>query len=136
MKNTPDLENVRLDKWLWAARFFKTRALATDAVGGGKVEVNGSRAKPGKRIGVGAMVTLQQGPIRRVIEVHGLSERRGPAKEAIKLYRETEESIAARAAHEEVMKMERLSRPKMLGRPDKKSRRQLRDLVRNPRHDS
>src|SRR5687767_15552936 len=84
--------SVRLDKWLWAARFFKTRSLATEAVDGGKVEVNGQRAKPAKLIGPGDEVRVRIGPALHVLHVRGVAERRGPAAAAQALFEETEES--------------------------------------------
>jgi ribosome-associated heat shock protein Hsp15 len=90
------VEGVRIDKWLWAARFFKTRSLATDAVSGGRVHVNDARVKPSKEIRCGDTVVVTVGPVRRTVEVTGLSDRRGSAVVAASLYAETAESIAAR----------------------------------------
>ncbi|HXI20221.1 MAG TPA: RNA-binding S4 domain-containing protein [Gemmatimonadales bacterium] len=87
---------VRLDKWLWAARFFKTRALAAEAVDGGKVHVNGERVKRAKLIQIADRLEIRLPPYEYVVEVLGLSERRGPAREAALLYRETPESVAGR----------------------------------------
>jgi len=89
-------ERVRLDKWLWAARFFKTRALAADAIDGGKVDVNDTRAKRAKMIQVGDEIRVRQTPFEHVVRVRGLSERRGPASVAATLYEETAESKARR----------------------------------------
>jgi ribosome-associated heat shock protein Hsp15 len=89
-------ERVRLDKWLWAARFFKTRALAADAIDGGKVDVNDTRAKRAKMIQVGDEIRVRQTPFEHVVHVRGLSERRGPASVAATLYEETAESKARR----------------------------------------
>jgi ribosome-associated heat shock protein Hsp15 len=89
-------ERVRLDKWLWAARFFKTRALAADAIDGGKVDVNDTRAKRAKMILVGDEFRVRQTPFEHVVHVRGLSERRGPASVAATLYEETAESKARR----------------------------------------
>jgi ribosome-associated heat shock protein Hsp15 len=89
-------ERVRLDKWLWAARFFKTRGLAADAVDGGKVDVNGTRAKRAKMVQVGDEVRVRQTPFEHVVHVRGVSERRGPARVAATLYAETPESKAKR----------------------------------------
>ena len=86
---------VRIDKWLWAARFFKTRSLATDAVEGGKVQLNGLRVKPAKDVKLGDRVEVTIGDMRWELIVEGLSEKRGPAPEARKLYRETEASGTA-----------------------------------------
>ena len=91
-------ERVRLDKWLWAARFFKTRGLAADAIDGGKVEVNATRAKRAKMVQVGDEVCVRQSPFEHVVVVRGVSERRGPASVAATLYEETPESKAKREA--------------------------------------
>src|SRR5256885_1972350 len=96
---------VRLDKWLWAARFFKTRSLAADAIGGGKILVNGERVKPAKLLQAGDEVRLRLGPYEHVVHVRGISERRGPATVAATLYEETEASIAARAKLSEQLRM-------------------------------
>src|SRR2546423_14552419 len=91
------MEGVRLDKWLWAARFFKTRSLATEAVSGGKVELNGLRPKPSKDVKVGDQLRVRLGPFVHAITVVALSERRGPASAAALLFEESAESIAERA---------------------------------------
>ncbi|UCC84955.1 MAG: RNA-binding protein [Gemmatimonadota bacterium] len=126
------LEAVRLDKWLWAARFFKTRSLAAKAVSGGKVQVNGRRAKRASNLHVGDRVRVRKGPHEYQLVVQRLSERRGPAKEAATLYEETPESIQAR----ESLKAQRKAGPQYSfregGRPRKKERRQLDRLKRRP----
>ena len=91
-------EPVRLDKWLWAARFYKTRGLAADAIDGGKVDVNGTRVKRAKLVHVGDEVTIRQTPFEHIVIVRGLSERRGPASVAATLYEETAASKAKRDA--------------------------------------
>jgi ribosome-associated heat shock protein Hsp15 len=117
---------VRLDKWLWAARFFKTRSLAADAIEGGKVELNGDHVKRAKNVQLGDEVSVRLGPYEHVIVVRGLSERRGPASVAQTLYEETPESSAARAKLAEQLKM---APPAFVfeerGRPTKKDRRDL-----------
>jgi ribosome-associated heat shock protein Hsp15 len=126
---------VRLDKWLWAARFFKTRSLAVDAIGGGKIEVNGDHVKPAKMVQPGDEVSIRLGPYEHVIVVRELSERRGPAPVAAKLYEERPASIAAREKLSEQLRMAPaafLFEEK--GRPTKKDRRdieRLRDARRN-----
>src|SRR5574340_295217 len=95
---------VRLDKWLWAARFFKTRSLASQAVDGGKVHCNGERVKPARAVRAGDELRIRQGPYEITVLVRALSERRGPASEAALLYEETPESVAARAALKEQLR--------------------------------
>jgi ribosome-associated heat shock protein Hsp15 len=124
---------VRIDKWLWAARFFKTRSAATDAVVGGRVRLNGARAKPAKDIQPGDEVELTVGVVRRVVEVLALSDKRGPATVAATLYRETPESIEAR---ERAAAERRLARPPgadLGARPTKLDRRRLEALRRGQR---
>ena len=96
--DTDTPERVRLDKWLWAARFFKTRGLAAEAIDGGKVEVNATRAKRAKMVQVGDEVSVRQSPFEHVVVVRGVSERRGPASIAATLYEETPASKAKREA--------------------------------------
>jgi ribosome-associated heat shock protein Hsp15 len=118
-------DEVRLDKWLWAARFFKTRSLATEAVNGGKVELNGQRPKPAKAIKVGDQLRIRVGPYIHAINVRALSDRRGPSAAAAKLFEELPESLAAR---EELREQHRLAPSAQYedgGRPTKKDRRQL-----------
>jgi ribosome-associated heat shock protein Hsp15 len=119
---------VRLDKWLWAARFFKTRALAAEAVEGGKVQVNGDRPKRARPVQVGDEVRVRLGPYEHVVTVRGLSERRGPASAAAGLYEETEASRTAREALSVQMKsLHSLFGPEK-GRPTKKDRREIERL--------
>jgi ribosome-associated heat shock protein Hsp15 len=91
-----DHQQVRLDKWLWAARFYKTRALAAQAIDGGKVQVNGERAKRAKPVHQGDQLRIRQGVYEHTVVIAGLSEHRGPAATAVQLYQETAESLAAR----------------------------------------
>jgi ribosome-associated heat shock protein Hsp15 len=127
MNNKTDQERLRIDKWLWAARFFKTRALAAAAVETGKVQVNGVRVKPAKALASGDALTVRLGPYQHVIEVLALSSRRGPASEAQKLYRETEESRSRRAALALELKAQAQSSDQK-GRPTKKDRREIERL--------
>ena len=121
-------DSVRLDKWLWAARFFKTRGLAADAIDGGKVDVNGERAKRSRQLAVGDRVSMRLGLYEWPVAVQGVAERRGPAGDAQQLYAETAESIAQRAAR----KTQLDSMPQFFahgeGRPTKQDRRALRRL--------
>jgi ribosome-associated heat shock protein Hsp15 len=114
-----------LDKWLWAARFFKTRALAVDAVGAGHVEVNGEKVKRAKAVKVGDEVRVRLGPYVHVVGVLGLSERRGPAKEAALLYAETDESKAIRIKLAEQHRAASVAFGHHAGKPGKKERREL-----------
>ena len=118
-------ERIRLDKWLWAARFYKTRALARQAIEGGKVRCEGIRTKPGKIVEVGMTIRLQQGDWERIVIVQGVRNDRRPAPEAQLLYRETEESIRLR----DELAAERKARPSHWpapSRPTKKQRRNIR----------
>ena len=127
------MDGVRIDKWLWAARFFKTRSLATDAVSGGRVHVNDARVKPSKEIRCGDTVVVTVGHVRRTVEVTGLSDRRGSAVVAATLYTETKESIAAR---EQAALERRQARPigaDLGARPTKLDRRRLEALRRAQR---
>jgi ribosome-associated heat shock protein Hsp15 len=124
------MEQLRIDKWLWAARFFKARGAATEAVLGGRVHVNGERVKPSREVRPGDTVEVTVGRVRRTVVVRALAERRGPASVAATLYEETPESIAER---ERLKAERRLARPPGadLGvRPTKQARRRLDALRR------
>lgn len=114
---------MRLDKWLWCARFFKTRALATAAVAGGKVHVDGVRAKPSHAVRMGECLEITRDSERFEIMVRGISGRRGPAADARHLYAETAASMALRKRYAELRKLAALTSPAPAKRPDKKSRR-------------
>ena len=114
---------MRLDKWLWAARFFKTRALAAAAISGGKVHVNGNRIKPSRRIEAGETLTVQKGPFRFHVTVTGLSAQRRPAQEARTLYAESEDSIAARHSLHDELRLQGSRPGNHERRPDKRTRR-------------
>ncbi|MCK0527571.1 ribosome-associated heat shock protein Hsp15 [Anaerobiospirillum sp. NML120449] len=120
--------SVRIDKWLWAARFYKTRSLARQMVEGGKVEYNGARAKPSRSVETGATIRLLQGFSRREIIVKGISDVRGPAPVAATLYEETAESIARREEESRLNKMAALINPHPDTRPNKKERRELESI--------
>ena len=122
------MEKLRVDKWLWAARFYKTRSLATEEIGKGRVEVNGAHVKPARDLKPGDTVTLRQGAVTRTVVVKGLSNMRGPAPVAQQLYEETEDSLKAR---QQAAEQRRLS-PEPAhaiehGRPTKRGRRELDD---------
>jgi ribosome-associated heat shock protein Hsp15 len=122
---------IRLDKWLWAARFFKTRALAAEEAERGRVQVNGLAAKPAREMHVGDRVALRQGGLERVVDVLALSTVRGPAPAAQALYRETPESVAARARAAEARRLAPEPAAGIeQGRPTKRDRRQLADWER------
>ena len=122
----PTTGRVRIDKWLWAARFFKTRSLAAEAIGAGKVEVNDERVKAAKMIQLGDSISVRLGPYLHVVHVRGLSERRGPASVAATLYEETAESVAARAKLAEQLRMAPAAFVyEEKGRPTKRDRREI-----------
>jgi ribosome-associated heat shock protein Hsp15 len=118
-------ESVRIDKWLWAARFFKTRSMATDAVDGGKVRLNGDRVKPARGVKVGDTLDIDNGSTEWEVVVHGLSDKRGSASIAQTLYAETEQSAAKRQQQAEQRKFFREPSSLIKGRPTKRDRRQL-----------
>jgi ribosome-associated heat shock protein Hsp15 len=120
---------VRIDKWLWAARFFKTRGLSAEAVEGGKVQVNGERVKPAKTLKPGDALVIRNGPYVWEIEVRELSDRRGSATDAGKLYEESPGSRKAREQTAATIKAERQSNPFPRGRPTKKQRRQIHRFI-------
>ena len=119
------MNSQRLDKWLWAARFFKTRALAVEAVNGGKVHLNGARVKPSRSVQVGDHLRITRGEYVYEVQVNDLSERRGPARQAQLLYEESEDSITARQSLAEERRLQRASQPAPQRRPDKRSRRKI-----------
>ncbi len=119
------MTGIRIDKWLWAARFFKTRSLATDAVGGGKIKLNGAPTKASRDVRIGDRLDVFNGETRWEVVVRALSEKRGPASEARLLYEETADSIAAREAEQMRRKFETEPASDIHGRPTKRDRRQL-----------
>ena len=118
-------EGVRLDKWLWAARFFKTRSLATEAVDRGKVTVNGDRVKPARSVRIGDVLEIDNGSDQWEVDVMGLSDVRAAAPIARNLYEETDVSVARRAAVAKNRRMFREPSADFKGRPTKRDRRQL-----------
>ncbi|WKV49359.1 ribosome-associated heat shock protein Hsp15 [Dickeya fangzhongdai] len=116
---------VRLDKWLWAARFYKTRSLAREMIDGGKVHYNGQRSKPGKLVELDAEITLRQGNDARTVIVRAISAQRRPAAQAQALYEETQQSIEKREKLAQARKLNALTMPHPDRRPDKKERRDL-----------
>lgn len=122
-----DIQKLRIDKWLWAARFFKTRSLAVDAIEAGRVLVNGMRVKVAKAVGGGDRLEIRIGRYQFDVQVLGISDKRGPAKEAQKLYHESEESRERRALLAEQLKAEQ---PAFRGRPTKRDRRLIEEFRR------
>jgi ribosome-associated heat shock protein Hsp15 len=117
--------DIRLDKWLWAARFFKTRSLAAEAVSGGKIEINGERAKPSRVVRIGDKVGIRRGPYEWTIIVKDASRLRGSAPQAQQLYEETEASRRKREAAIAQLRLERPPELAVPGRPSKKNRRAI-----------
>jgi ribosome-associated heat shock protein Hsp15 len=120
-----DGDAQRLDKWLWAARFFKTRPLAVEAINGGKVQVDGQRAKPGRAVRPGARLIVHKGELEWQIEIMALAKQRRPASEAALLYQEDEKSRAKRQALVQERREAGAQPPTLRGRPTKRDRRQL-----------
>jgi ribosome-associated heat shock protein Hsp15 len=123
-----DVSSVRLDTWLWAARFFRTRAVAAAAIDGGKVEVNGARAKRSKLLSLGDEVRVRKGPFEYRIAVRGLSERRGPPRIAAGLYEEDPEARRVRERLAEQLRLAPTLRYEGKGRPTKRERRRIEKL--------
>lgn len=123
--NKSDLEKCRLDKWLWAARFFKTRSLAADAVDGGKVRVDGDRAKPAKEVKIGIVIAIRNKDFEIEVEVIGLSNIRRGAPEASLLYVETEASKQKHENAKITREADHALRPRGLGRPTKRQAREI-----------
>lgn len=123
-------ETVRLDKWLWAARFFKTRSMATQAVNGGKVHVNGNRSKAAHNVAVGARLIISIGPVEFHITVLAISKFRRPASEARLLYQESEESVKAREEQRELRRLNNAGFAAPAKKPGKRDRRKILSFTR------
>ena len=121
-------DKLRLDKWLWAARFFKTRRLATDAISGGKVHLNGSRVKPSRVVHLGDTLKILRGESRFQVVVEKLNKQRRPAAEAQQLYSESDESIKSRLDIVEQNRLENYAKAHRARRPDKRQRRKLMEV--------
>jgi ribosome-associated heat shock protein Hsp15 len=130
MKETTEPQTLRIDKWLWAARFFKTRALAAEAIKGGKVEINGQKARPAKAVRVHDELRIRRGPYEYFITVLGIAHQRGPASQAVTLYQETPESIRRREALALERKAHAPTSPQFSARPDKRERRRILHFTR------
>lgn len=131
MSSDHEADAHRLDKWLWCARFYKTRTLASAAISGGKVHLNAERVKPAHRIRIGDRLSLSLQGIVAEFEVLGLPQRRGPAAEAQSHYLETPASAGRRAHLREQQRLAQVSRPRPEVRPDKRDRRRLMRLQRD-----
>jgi ribosome-associated heat shock protein Hsp15 len=129
------MEQIRIDKWLWAARFFKTRSAATEAVLGGRVHVNGGRVKPSKEVRAADTVVVRVGPVPTTVVVTGLSDKRGSAAVAATLYEETPESVEERLRRTAELRAARVPGAAGEGRPTKRDRRRLDALRRSRRGD-
>ena len=123
---------IRFDKWLWAARFYKTRSLCVQAIDAGQARVNGERAKPARAMRVGEAVSVRKSGIVCEVLVTALSDRRGGAPDAAKLYRETEASAVAREQLLQERRAAEASQPRFPGRPTKRQRRKLEDFLNEP----
>ena len=119
----PEAETQRLDKWLWVARFFKTRGLAAAAITGGKVQVAGERVKPSRHVGPDTLLEIRRGPVQWRVVVRALARHRRPAAEAALLYEETPESIEQREREAARRKLDAGERRERLGKPSKRERR-------------
>ena len=118
------MDKLRIDKWLWAARFYKTRSLATEEIDKGRVRINNLEVKPAKEVKVGDTVALRQGPVTRTLVVRGISDKRGGAPQAQTLYEETKESLSLREQHAEQLRLEPANSLEH-GRPTKRDRRDI-----------
>ncbi len=125
MSDTEGPDRVRLDKWLWAARFFKTRAIAADAIDAGRIDVNDERAKRSKLVQVGDRIRVRRPPMEQALVVRGVSDQRGPATVAVTLYEESSESVAAREKLAAQLKAMGPPAFRDKGRPSKKERRDI-----------
>ena len=123
---------IRFDKWLWAARFYKTRSLCVQAIDLGQARVNGDRAKPARAMRVGELVSIRKSGIVCEVAITALSDRRGNATEAAKLYAETATSMAAREEAHLLRRANDAAQPRFPGRPTKRERRKLEDFLNEP----
>jgi len=120
-----EIKELRIDKWLWSARFYKTRGLASEAIKGGKIDINGSHAKASKTVQINDLIKIKKSPFTYEITVKGVSKHRGSASIAVLLYEESEQSITTRKKLAEQLKAESALRPTTPGRPSKRDRRNI-----------
>lgn len=120
-----EIASIRLDKWLWTARFFKTRQLAVEAINGGKVHLNGQRTKPGKEIKAGSHLRIHKGSLEWDLEVVSLAKQRRPASEAVLLYQESENSRQRREQLQEERRLLKAANPQPSSKPSKRDRRMI-----------
>jgi len=125
-------ESIRIDKWLWAARFYKTRSLASDAVKSGKVCIDGEKIKPSKEITINTMLSIKRSPYNTEVVVLGISHRRGPATVAATLYEETPDSVKNQQRLAQIRQSQPAMRPSGQGRPTKRERRQIISFTSKP----
>jgi ribosome-associated heat shock protein Hsp15 len=135
MNRTSSGQGLRIDSWLWYTRFFKTRSAAAAAVSGGQVKINGQRVKPGSRVAPGDGVRIVRNQVEHDIQIALIPKRRGPAAEAQQCYVESEASRLKREAMIDSLRRDRSLMPRTEGRPDKRTRRQVRQFNREPRDD-
>ena len=124
-------ENLRIDKWLWTSRFFKTRPLASDAVNGGKVHLNGQRVKAGRLVKIGDTLSIQKNSVLYEITITGINKTRRPAKEALLTYEESAQSQIKREREQEIKKLASATRPVPQRKPGKREREQLRQFKKS-----
>ncbi len=123
-----EINAIRVDQWLWAARFFKTRSLAKQAIDGGKIEVNGARCKPARAVHSGDLLNISRGTERFEVRVDALAAKRGPATQAVGLYEETAASIERREREREAQRLSRQAYQPPPGRPSKRDRRDIKSF--------
>lgn len=123
-------EKIRIDKWLWAARFFKTRSAASQAVNGGKVHLNGTRVKASRTVGIGDKLLITKGELEFAVVILGVNAYRRPAAEAVLLYAESEDSIKSRQEKADLRKMFHAGQQSPAKKPSKRDRRKIRDFIR------
>ncbi len=126
-----NIESCRIDKWLWTSRFFKTRSMASDAVNGGKVHLNGQRIKAGRAVKIGDILSIQKVSDLYEVTITGINKTRRPAKEACLTYDESEQSLQKRTQEQQIKKLASASRPMPKRKPDKREREKLRNFKQN-----